>query len=67
MATFSKKKNETFEIQFKDEQRRRKTIFLGKQFNERTATELRETVERLVESRVNGEFDTAGSTDGVLD
>ncbi len=54
MATLSKKNTGSFEIQFRDENGDRKTVYLGsRKFTERTAGELKEVIERLVLCRTN--------------
>ncbi len=53
MATLSKKKNGTFEIQFRDGCGYRKTLYLGQRYTERTATELKGVVEKLLVCQSN--------------
>ncbi len=53
MATLSQRAAGAFVIQFRDEQRRRKTITLGRRFTEKTAKDLHEAVEKLVHCRDN--------------
>lgn len=53
MATLSKKGKGTFEIQFKDAGGIRKTVYLGRKYTERTATDLKGIVEKLLVCQAN--------------
>ena len=55
MATLQRRSTGIWEIQFRDEYRRKRTITLGNKFKERIATQLKDAVEVLVDKKINND------------
>ena len=53
MASLRRKVNGTWEIQFRDEYRRKKTITLSGKYKERTARQLQDAVTVLIDKKIN--------------